>query len=91
MEKLLESHPAIAQACVVPIDDDIKGTKPVAFCVLRDGAALTEDEGKRFTLAHAPAYRHPRFVWFETKLPLAATNKIDRRALQALAQQRARL
>ncbi|MEO7010353.1 MAG: class I adenylate-forming enzyme family protein, partial [Caldimonas sp.] len=40
IEKLLESHADIVQACVVPIDDDIKGQKPVAFCVLRSGAAL---------------------------------------------------
>lgn len=91
VEKLLESHPDIAQACVVPIDDEIKGAKPVAFCVLREGAVLTEDEVKSYTLEHAPAYRHPRFVWFEQKLPLAATNKIDRKALQALALERTRL
>jgi acyl-CoA synthetase (AMP-forming)/AMP-acid ligase II len=91
VEKLLESHPDIVQACVVPIDDDIKGSKPAAFCVLREGATLSEDEVKRFTLLHGPAFRHPRFIWFETRLPLAATNKIDRKALQALAQQRAQL
>ena len=91
VEKLLESHPDIVQACVVPIDDDIKGSKPAAFCVLREGATPTEDEIKRFTLLHGPAFRHPRFIWFETRLPLAATNKIDRKALQALAQQRAQL
>ncbi|WP_326544004.1 class I adenylate-forming enzyme family protein [Pseudorhodoferax sp.] len=91
VEKLLESHPDVAQACVVPIDDDIKGAKPVAFCVLREGATLTEEALKHYTLAHAPAYRHPRFIWFENRLPLAATSKIDRKALQALARQRARL
>ena len=31
VEKMLETHPAIEQACVIPIDDDIKGQKPVAF------------------------------------------------------------
>ena len=29
VERVLERHPGIAQACVVPIEDDIKGTKPV--------------------------------------------------------------
>ena len=91
VEKLLESHPDIVQACVVPVDDEIKGAKPVAFCVVREGARLTADDVKRFALTHGPAYRHPRFVWFEPRLPLAATNKIDRHALGVLARQRARL
>ena len=37
VEKMLESHPDVIQACVVPVDDDIKGTKPVAFVVKREG------------------------------------------------------
>ena len=35
-----------------------------------------------FALAHAPAYQHPRFVWFIDALPLSSTNKIDRAALK---------
>ena len=35
VERMLERHPDIAQACVVPIADEIKGQKPVAFVVLR--------------------------------------------------------
>ena len=85
IEKLLESHADIVQACVVPIDDDIKGQKPVAFCVRRRGAALTEADVRQYTLEHAPAYRHPRFVCFVDRLPLTATNKIDRKSLQQRA------
>ncbi|MGD9945033.1 MAG: class I adenylate-forming enzyme family protein [Burkholderiaceae bacterium] len=88
VEKMLESHPSIAQACVVPIDDEVKGQKPVAFCVLRDGAALGEAEVKQYALAKAPAYQHPRHVWFLERLPLASTNKIDRKALMTLARER---
>jgi acyl-CoA synthetase (AMP-forming)/AMP-acid ligase II len=88
VEKLLETHPHIAQACVVPVADDIKGQKPVAFCVLRESAVLTEAELKAFALQHGPAYRHPRAVWFVDQLPLAPTNKIDRKALRDLAEAR---
>jgi long-chain acyl-CoA synthetase len=88
VERMLERHPDIAQACVVPIDDEIKGQKPVAFVIRKSGHALNEDEVKRFALANAPAYQHPRFVWFVDELPLASTNKVDRVALRRLAQQR---
>jgi long-chain acyl-CoA synthetase len=88
VERMLERHPDIAQACVVPIDDDIKGQKPVAFLIRKAGHGLSEDEVKRFALANAPAYAHPRFVWFVDELPLASTNKVDRVALRRLARER---
>jgi long-chain acyl-CoA synthetase len=83
VERMLERHPAVAQASVVPIDDDIKGTKPVAFIIAK--GAVDADEIKRFALANAPAYQHPRFVWFVDRLPLSTTNKIDRAALMRMA------
>lgn len=81
VEQLLERHPDILQACVVPVADEIKGQKPVAFVVRRDAAQLSEDEVKRYALANAPAYQHPRRVFFVDQLPLAGTNKIDRKLL----------
>jgi acyl-CoA synthetase (AMP-forming)/AMP-acid ligase II len=85
VETMLERHPAIDQACVVPVPDDIRGQMPVAFVVHAPGASLSEEDVKRFALANAPPYQHPRRVWFETELPLAGTNKIDRKLLMARA------
>jgi acyl-CoA synthetase (AMP-forming)/AMP-acid ligase II len=81
VEKMLERHPEIQQAVVVPIEDELKFNKPVAFAVARPGAAPDEESVKRFALANAAPYLHPRRVWFLPELPLAGTNKIDRRAL----------
>ena len=85
VEAVLARHPDVQQVAVVPAPDALKGTKPVAFVVARPGATPTEDALKQFVLAHAPAYHHPRRVWFLDALPLAGTNKIDRRALLARA------
>jgi len=89
IERMLERHPDIAQAAVVPLDDAIKGQKPVAFLVPKQGQQPSADEVKKFALANAPAYAHPRFVWFLDALPLASTNKLDRGVLRRLAQERA--
>ncbi|MBV9969617.1 MAG: acyl--CoA ligase, partial [Xanthobacteraceae bacterium] len=86
VERMLERHPAVAQASVVPIEDEIKGTKPVAFIITK--RAVDADDIKRFALANAPAYQHPRFVWFVDRLPLSTTNKIDRAALVRMAAER---
>ena len=88
VEKMLESHPDVSQACVVPVDDDIKGTKPVAFVVKREASDLDEATLKAFALANAPAYQHPRSIWFVESLPLASTNKLDRRTLRVMATER---
>lgn len=90
VEKMLESHPDVIQACVVPVDDDIKGTKPVAFVVKREGSDLDEARLKAFALANAPAYQHPRSIWFVGSLPLASTNKLDRKAMHRMAAERLR-
>src|SRR6195256_307875 len=81
VERMLERHPDILQAAVVPIEDEIKGQKPVAFVVAKAGRHLNENEIKQYALANAPAYQHPRFVWFIERLPLSSTNKVDRAAL----------
>jgi acyl-CoA synthetase (AMP-forming)/AMP-acid ligase II len=86
VEKALERHPAVQQACVVAVPDEIKGTKPVAFVVLRAAAAAPGEAAlKEFSLQYLAAYQHPRRIWFVDALPLAATQKIDRRALAAQA------
>src|SRR5262249_26524348 len=90
VERMLERHPAVAQACVVPVDDEIKGQKPVAFIIAKAGEMPNAEDIKRFALANAPTYQYPRFVWFVDRLPLSTTNKIDRAALKQEAAKRIR-
>ena len=82
VEALLQRHPAVHQALVMPFDHELKGQVPYAFVVPRDGAKVTEDELKQFALANGPAYQHPRRVFFVEELPLSGTNKIDRERLR---------
>jgi acyl-CoA synthetase (AMP-forming)/AMP-acid ligase II len=81
VEKMLERHPAIHQACVVPAEDSVRGQKPVAYIVGAPGTKITEAEVKAFALENGPPQQHPRNVEFVDALPLAGTNKIDRRVL----------
>jgi acyl-CoA synthetase (AMP-forming)/AMP-acid ligase II len=82
VEKMLEKHPGIHQAAVIPVPDELKGHKPIAFVVRANGAELDEQAVKSYALAHAPAYQHPRRVFFIDEMPLAGTNKIDKRLLE---------
>jgi acyl-CoA synthetase (AMP-forming)/AMP-acid ligase II len=85
VERLIERMPHVHQAAVVPVPDEVKGALPFAFVVPREGAAVDEAAVKAFTLAHGPAFAHPRFVEVVGAIPLAATSKPDRRALTEAA------
>ncbi len=85
IEKLLERHPGVAQAAVVPVADDIKGQIPAAFVVRRPDVALSADELKQFALEQGPVYAHPRFIRFVDSLPLSAANKVDRQQIRQWA------
>jgi acyl-CoA synthetase (AMP-forming)/AMP-acid ligase II len=86
VESMLERHPDLLQAAVVPVAHETKGHAPVAFVVPRAGAAVDEAAVKAWALAHGPAYQHPRRVVVLPELPLAGTNKIDRAALRRQAE-----
>jgi long-chain acyl-CoA synthetase len=81
VERLIERLPGVHQAIVVPVPDEIKGALPFAFVTRQPGANVDEAAVKEFTIANGPAYAHPRFVEFVEAIPLAATNKPDRRRL----------
>lgn len=85
VERLLEQDPRIVEACVVPVADAVRGQMPVAFVTLSRPDAIDEQGVKDVALAGAPPYMHPRRVYFLDAMPLAGTNKIDRKALEARA------
>src|ERR1043166_380564 len=58
VERMLEKHPDVGQAVVIPVDDDIKGTKPVAFVIPKAGHKPTESAIKTYALENAPAYQN---------------------------------
>lgn len=87
VEKLLERHPLVQQAAVVPLADEERGQVPVAFIVARPDARPGADEIRQFALSNGPAYQHPRRIAFVSELPWAGTNKVDRRALLEQARQ----
>jgi acyl-CoA synthetase (AMP-forming)/AMP-acid ligase II len=90
VEKLIEQHPGVQQAVVVPVPDEIKQSLPFAFVVREPGAAgahVTEADIKQWALQNGPAYQHPRWVEFVDAMPLAGTNKIDRAVLKQRAKE----
>ena len=81
VEQMLEHHPSVHQAVVVPVRDELKGQLPTAFIRSEAGVQMSADDIKEYALKHGPTYAHPRHVWFDDEIPLASTAKIDRTQL----------
>ncbi|KAL5168817.1 4-coumarate--CoA ligase 2 [Glycine soja] len=80
LEDLLMSHPSIADAAVVPQNDDAAGEVPVAFVV---GFDLTEEAVKDFIAKQVVFYKRLHKVYFVPAIPKSPTGKILRKELRA--------
>lgn len=79
LEALLMSHPAIADACVIPSPDEQAGEVPKAFVVLK--ASATGEEIMDFVAARVAPHKRIRKIEFATEIPKSPAGKILRRVL----------
>ena len=81
VEELLGAHDAVAEVAVIGVDDEQFGKRLKAFCVVRDGASLSEENVKEYVREHLARYKIPRDVEFLDELPRNTTGKILKREL----------
>lgn len=87
LEQLIESMSGVVQSAVIPMDDERRGQIPIAFVVTSGGADVVGEDIKDFVLSKCTPNAHPRHVILVDELPLAATNKVDKKKLQEVATQ----
>lgn len=89
VEAVLATHPAVADVAIAPRADRLMGEVGVAVVVARDGMEVpTLGELREFAGDRLAAYKLPDAVVATDALPLTAMDKVDRRALTALVQER---
>ena len=84
VEKTLATHPDVAEAAVLGVDDEKYGQRLAAFVVLREGAAADGDVLKQHVREHLANYKVPREIALLDELPRGTTGKIMRNDLRAL-------
>jgi fatty-acyl-CoA synthase len=87
VERVLYAHPAVAEAAVIGRADPRWQEVPVAYVVLRAGAAATADEIEGFCLQQLARYKVPREYVLVDSLPRNAMGKVlHYRLKEAIAQ-----
>ncbi|ALJ20035.1 class I adenylate-forming enzyme family protein [Microbacterium sp. No. 7] len=82
VERALCLHPAVAEAAVVGVPDDVWGERGVAFVVRRPGRTLGEDEVLAHARSQLAGFKVPVRVDFVDELPRSGIDKIARSRLR---------
>ncbi len=80
LEDLLQTHPAVGNACVVGIPETL-GELISACVVPTEGSIVTGDEVKEFCRKAVADYKVPDLVRFFDAFPLTGSGKVKRREL----------
>ncbi|CAJ2669609.1 unnamed protein product [Trifolium pratense] len=81
LEQLLQSHPEIKDAAVIPYPDEDAGQVPLAFVIRQPQCSMGEAEIIDFVAKQVAPYKKIRHVVFVNSIPKNATGKILRKDL----------
>jgi len=85
IERIVERLDGVGEVAVVAGKKETeRGQSIAAFCVLRSGAVLDGTQVRRRCADLMPPYAIPDEVRIVTELPLLASGKLNRRALESL-------
>ncbi|CAN4091791.1 unnamed protein product [Withania somnifera] len=84
LEQLLQSHPAIVDAAVIPYPDEEAGQLPMAFVVRRPQSTLNKEQVIDFISKQVAPYKKIRRVAFVSSIPKSPSGKILRKELRRI-------
>ena len=91
IEECIESDDSVERCGVIVVPDAVRVNVPVAFVLLKTGAAGNEqrlNEIREWIRKELPDHLWPKAVHILESMPMTQTGKIDYRALEKLAEER---
>ena len=86
VERVLNSHPQIAESAVIAVPDQIRGEEVKAYIVLKSTArpeTVPADEIWKFCQQHLAAFKVPRYIEYLSELPKTPSSKVQKNILRA--------
>ncbi|KPH66777.1 AMP-binding protein [Novosphingobium sp. ST904] len=81
VEASMSTHPAVAEAAVIAVPDEVRGEVIEAYVVVKDGTVSSPELAKeiqRWVKTHYAAHAYPRAIHFIGALPRTPSGKIQR-------------
>jgi propionyl-CoA synthetase len=93
IEESVATHPAVAEAAVIGVYDDLKGQVPIVFATLKAAGDASAKQNAANAMQQRVVERlgsvaKPARVYIVNALPKTRSGKLLRRSLQALAENR---
>ncbi|HEX2225618.1 MAG TPA: AMP-binding protein, partial [Candidatus Binatia bacterium] len=85
VERVLNSHPAIAESAVIAVPDPIRGEEVKAYIVLKapaTPASVPAQEIWDFCKPHLAAFKVPRYLEYRDELPKTPSSKVQKNILR---------
>ncbi|NWF77118.1 MAG: AMP-binding protein [Chloroflexi bacterium] len=82
VESVLLSHPSVAEAAYVAIDDDWGGQMRIAFVVLNEGQYATAEELSDLCYQNLANFKLPKRIEFVDSIPKTSSGEVDRNKLK---------
>jgi acyl-CoA synthetase (AMP-forming)/AMP-acid ligase II len=90
VERVLNSHPQVAESAVIAVPDPIRGEEVKAYLVLKSPAApesVPPEEIWNFCKPHLAAFKVPRFIQYCAELPKTPSSKVQKNILREESKQ----
>jgi len=85
VERVLNSHPQIAESAVIAVPDEIRGEEVKAYIVLKEPATPEQVSAQdiwEFCKPHLAAFKVPRYIEYRDELPKTPSSKVQKNLLR---------
>jgi acyl-CoA synthetase (AMP-forming)/AMP-acid ligase II len=90
VERVLNSHPKVAESAVIAVPDPIRGEEVKAYVVLKPpvtSEAVSPQELWSFCSQHMAAFKVPRYIEYTAELPKTPSSKVQKNLLRAASRE----